>query len=116
MLLKILISRLSSHVDEIIRNISVGFDVTNQLLAGKMFCIRQIQEKKWEYNEKVHHLLIHFKKAYDSIWRELLYNILTESRVLMKLVRLITMCYYVKRIVKSAYVKVCIISFVPKMV
>jgi hypothetical protein len=72
MLKNILISRLSSHVDEIIRNISVGFDVTNQLLAGNIFCIRQRQEKKWEYNEKVHPLLINFKKPYDSIMKELL--------------------------------------------
>jgi len=41
-----------------------------------IFCIRQILEKKWEYNEAVHRLLIDFKKAYDSVRREVLYNIL----------------------------------------
>ena len=30
-----------------------------------IFCIRQILEKKWEYNEVVHQLFIDFKKAYD---------------------------------------------------
>jgi len=34
-----------------------------------MFCIRQILEKKWKYNEEVHQLLIDFKKAYDSVRR-----------------------------------------------
>jgi hypothetical protein len=57
-----------------------------------MFCIRQILEKKWEYNETVHQLFIDFKKAYDSIRREVLYNILMEFGVPMKLVRLIKMC------------------------
>jgi hypothetical protein len=33
-------------------------------------------EKKWEYSETVHHLFVDFKKAYDSIRREVLYNIL----------------------------------------
>jgi hypothetical protein len=33
-----------------------------------------------------------FKKAYDSVRREVLYIILTELGVLMKLVRLIKMC------------------------
>jgi hypothetical protein len=43
----------------------------------------------WEYNETVHQLFIDFKKAYESVRREVLYNILIEFGVLMKLVRLI---------------------------
>ena len=49
-------------------------------------------EKKWEYNEAVHQLFIDFKKAYDSVRREVLYNILMEFGVPKKLVRLIKMC------------------------
>jgi hypothetical protein len=49
-------------------------------------------EKKWEYNETVEQLFIQFKKAYDSVRREVLYNILLESGVPMKLARLIKMC------------------------
>jgi hypothetical protein len=37
------------------------------------FCICQILEKKWDYNEKVHQIFIEFKKAYDSVRREVLY-------------------------------------------
>jgi hypothetical protein len=33
-------------------------------------------EKKWEYNETVHQLFIDFKKVYDSVRREVLYNII----------------------------------------
>ena len=54
-----------------------------------IFCILQIREKKWEYNEKVHQLFIDFKKACDSVGREVLKNIIIESSFLMKLVRLI---------------------------
>jgi hypothetical protein len=64
--------------------IHVGSDVC--------ICIRQILEKKWEYNETVHQLFIDFKKAYDSVRREVLYNILIEFGVSMKLVGLIKMC------------------------
>jgi hypothetical protein len=46
---------------------------------------------KCEYSETVHHLFIDFKKAYDSVRREALYNILIEFVVPMKLVRLIKM-------------------------
>jgi hypothetical protein len=45
-----------------------------------------------EYNETVHQLLKDFKKAYDSVRREVLHNILIEFGVPMKLVRLIKMC------------------------
>jgi hypothetical protein len=58
----------------------------------QIFCIRQILEKKWEYNETVHQLFIDFKQTYDSVWKEVLYNILIECGVPMKLVRLIKMC------------------------
>jgi hypothetical protein len=34
--------------------------------------------KKWEYNETVHQLFIDFKKAYESVRREVLHNILIE--------------------------------------
>jgi hypothetical protein len=44
-----------------------------------------------DYNETVHQLFIDFKKVYDSVRREVLYNILIEFRVPMKLVRLIKM-------------------------
>jgi hypothetical protein len=43
-------------------------------------------------NETVCQLFIDFKKAYDSVRREVSYNILTEFGVPMKVVRLIKMC------------------------
>jgi hypothetical protein len=52
----------------------------------------QILEKKWEYNGTVHQLLIDFKKVYDSIKREVLYNILLQFGIPKKLIRLIKMC------------------------
>jgi hypothetical protein len=57
-----------------------------------MFYIRQIFEKKWEYNEAVHQIFIDFKKAYDSVGREVLYTILIEFGNPRKLVKLIKMC------------------------
>ena len=69
---------------------SVDFDATRQLLI--ILCIRQILEKKREYKEAVHQLFIDCKKAYDSVRRKVLYNILVEFGIHMKLVSLINMC------------------------
>ena len=64
--------------------INVDFNTTGQ--TDQIFGICHILEKKWEYNEAVHQLFIDFKKAYDSIRREVLYNILIEFGIPMKLV------------------------------
>jgi hypothetical protein len=40
----------------------------------------------------VHQLFVDFKKAYDSVRREVLYDILIEFGILLKLIRLIKMC------------------------
>jgi hypothetical protein len=45
-----------------------------------------------EYNGTVHQLFIDFKKAYDSVRREVLYNILIEFGIWRKLAGLIKMC------------------------
>jgi hypothetical protein len=44
-------------------------------------------EKKWKYNEAVHQLFTDFRTAYDSFRREVLYNILIEYGIPLKLVR-----------------------------
>jgi hypothetical protein len=66
--------------------IIIGFDVTYQLLIFYAFV------KYWRKNGCiVHMLLIDFKKAYGLVKGEVLYNILIEFGVSLKLVRLIKM-------------------------
>ena len=71
----ILLSRLTLYAEEITGDHQCRFR-PNRSTTNLIFCIRQIFEKKLEYNEAVHQLLIDFQKAYDSGRREVLYNIL----------------------------------------
>jgi hypothetical protein len=71
----ILLSRLTPYAEEIIGDHQCGFR-RNRSTTNHIFSIHQILEKKWEYNEAVHQLFIDFTKAYDSVRREVLYNIL----------------------------------------
>jgi hypothetical protein len=64
----IILWRLSPYIDEIIGDHLCGF-WCNRSTTDQIFCIRQILEKKWEYNETVHQLFRDFKKAYDSSLR-----------------------------------------------
>jgi hypothetical protein len=86
----ILLSRLIPYAEEIIGDHQCGFR-RNRSTTNQIFYIRQTLEKKWEYNGTVHQLFIYFKKAYDSVKREALYNILIECEIYRKLVGLIKM-------------------------
>jgi hypothetical protein len=73
----------------------------NRSTTDQIFYICHILEKKWEYNGTVHQLFIDFKKAYDSVRREALYNILVKFGIPRKLVGLIKMC------LNETYITVC---------
>jgi hypothetical protein len=62
----------------------------------------------------VHQLFIDFKKAYDSVKREALYNILLEFGIPKKLVRLIKMC--LNETYSKVWVsKICLTNFLFRM-
>ena len=87
----ILLSILTPYAEEIIGDYQREFR-SNRLNTDHIFCIHPILDRKWEHNERVHQLFIDLKKAYDSVRREVLYNILIEIGIPVKLVRLIKMC------------------------
>jgi hypothetical protein len=87
----ILLSRLTPHAEKMIGYHQCGFR-RNRSTADQISCIRHILEIKWEQNEAVHYLVIDLNKGYDSVRREVLYNILIEFGVPMKMVRLMKMC------------------------
>jgi hypothetical protein len=100
----IFLAGLTSYADEIIGDNQCGFQC-NRLMTDQIFYIWQILKKKWEYNGTVHQLLTDFKKAYNSVRKEVLYNILVEFGIPRKLVGLIKMClnetYSIVRIDKN---------------
>ena len=65
----ILLSRLTPYVDEITGDHQCEF-CCNRSTTVHIFCIHQIFEKKWEYNEAVHQLFVDFKIAYVSVKEE----------------------------------------------
>jgi len=69
--------------------INVDSDATGPLLIIYSAFVKYLRRNG---NTMMHQLFIDFKKAYDSVRKEVLYNILIEFGVPMKLVRLIKMC------------------------
>jgi hypothetical protein len=64
--------------------INVGFHIRDQPLIKFLHSPENREKWKYSYNETLHQLFIDFKKAYESVRREVLHNIL---RVFMKLVK-----------------------------
>jgi hypothetical protein len=75
---------------------NADFEVRSK--TDRIFYVHQIPERKWEYNGTVHQLFIDYKKAYDSVKKETLYNILIRR----KLAGLIKIC------LNETYSSVCI--------
>jgi hypothetical protein len=96
-----LLARLTPYIDEAIGDHQCGF-CCNISTTNQIFYIQQILEKKWEYNGTVHQLFVDFKKAHDSVKREVLCNILLEFGLAKKLIRLIKLC------LNETYSKVCV--------
>jgi hypothetical protein len=87
-----LTNNLLKHIEILLRMLGKQVHITKQTLAC-VLPLLQILEKKWEYNGTVQQLLIDFKKAYDSVRRNALYNnILIQFGIPSKLVGLIKMC------------------------
>ena len=67
----------------------MDFNATGHLLITYSAFVKYLRKKG--IHEAVHQLFIYFKKAYNSVKREELHNILIEFGNSMKLVRLIKM-------------------------
>jgi len=87
----ILLSRLTPYTGEIIVDHQCGFR-RNSSTTDHIFCIRPVLEKKWELCETLRQLFLDFTEAYDSVRREVLYNIVAEFGIPLKLARLIKVC------------------------
>jgi len=71
----VLLSRLTSYIDKITGDHQCGFR-RNRSATDQIFSIRQVLGKKWECNGTVHQLYLESERAYDSMTREILCNIL----------------------------------------
>ena len=91
----ILLSRLTPYSEEILWNISADFNTTRQLTTDHIFCIchhitylrKNGNTMKWCIS-----YFCDFKKVYDSLRMDDLYNSLIKFGISMEMVRLIKMC------------------------
>jgi hypothetical protein len=72
--------------------ITVDMDVTGRLLIIYSACVRYLRKSRNTVRQCIICVCIEFRKAFNSVRREILYNILIEFVIPIKLLRLIRMC------------------------
>jgi sorting nexin-29 len=88
---KILLARFTPYSEECLGDYQCGFRKGKSTIE-QLPTIGQIIEKKYEYHQNMWQVFIDFKKAYDSIHRDSLYNIMNDFGFPEKLIRLTKMC------------------------
>jgi hypothetical protein len=77
----IIVGKIKPYIEKVMR------DYRNEFRDGisvidKIFALKIINEKLWEYNQSVQYLFIDFQKAYDSIHRDTLWKCMEELKYL----------------------------------
>uniref|UniRef100_A0A2S2Q1H0 Transposon TX1 uncharacterized protein n=1 Tax=Sipha flava TaxID=143950 RepID=A0A2S2Q1H0_9HEMI len=84
-----ILTRLKEKAEQTIGEYQGGFR-PGKLTTDQIFIIRQSYQKTWEFDKEINTLFVDFKKAYDSIHREILINILKAFDFPQKLINLIS--------------------------
>lgn len=58
----------------------------NKSMTDKIFIIRQLFQKSWEYNKELHIIFVDFQKIYDSIDRTSMIEILKRFHFRRKII------------------------------
>lgn len=89
----VLLDRLTPHAEQILGDHQCGFR-NNRSTTDQIFTIRQLLEKNWEFKKPVYQLFIDFQKAYDSIIREKMFEILESFKIPKKLIQMVKVCLH----------------------
>jgi hypothetical protein len=83
----VLKNKVETYAEQLIGAYKAGFREGKSTI-DKLFTVKLILEKFWEYKIDVHQIFVDFKQAYDKINREKLYKIMLYFGIPEKLIRL----------------------------
>ncbi|PIK62384.1 endonuclease-reverse transcriptase [Apostichopus japonicus] len=89
---RVLINRLKDGVDKVLRQEQAGFR-PNRSTTEQIFTLRNILEQSNEWNSPLYVHFIDFEKAFDSLHRNSLWNILKEYQIPDKIIRIVKALY-----------------------
>ena len=89
---RIILNRIKDNIDKVLRENQCGFR-QGRGCTDQIFLIRQMIEKKREFNNDLYICFIDFAQAYDSIWRKGAWGILGKYGIQAKYINLIKSLY-----------------------
>lgn len=89
---KVIIQRITKAVDDVLRNEQAGFR-KGRRCADQIFTLRNILEQCSEWNRQLYVNFIDYEKAFDSIHRDSLWQILRAYGIPQRIVNIIK-CFY----------------------
>ena len=89
---RIILSRISEAIDEILRQEQAGFRKGKSCI-DQIFVLRQILEQSYEWSTPLYNTFIDFEKAFDSLHRPTLWKILRHYGIPEKIVNIIRCLY-----------------------
>jgi Reverse transcriptase (RNA-dependent DNA polymerase) len=84
----LLLQRLKSRPDEVLAEDQAGFRA-GRSTVDQIFTLRQLAEMYVKYSKKLYVCYIDFRKAFNSIWREGLWNVMRDIWYPEKIVRIL---------------------------
>jgi hypothetical protein len=89
---RVILNRMNEKVDELLRENQCGFR-KGRGCSDQIFFLRQLIEKKIEFNEETVLCFIDFAQAYDSIWRKAAWKVTKQYGIHKKIIRMIESIY-----------------------
>lgn len=85
---KILQKKLEPYLKEVINEKQAGF-IKNRSTTDQIFILKEAISKYWEYNKTMAILFVDFRKAYDSIFRDKLWEKMQRFGIPKKIINLV---------------------------
>jgi len=90
--LKVILSRLRPQAEEIITEKKAGFRCKHST-TEQIFNLRILREKLSQRQQNIYHVFIDFKKAFDRVWHEALWDTMNKYNIGQKLIQSIKNLY-----------------------
>ena len=91
-LTRVILNRIGKIIDERLRDNQCGFR-PGRGCSDQIFTLRQLIEKNREFGRDIYISFIDFSQAYDSVWREGMWELLGKYGVDHKLIRILKNLY-----------------------
>ena len=90
--MRVLLNKIKPNIEERLREQQAGFR-GGRSTVDQIFALRQLVEKRWEYALPVYCAFMDLEKAYDSVWREGMWQIAKHYGVPTQIVDLLKSWY-----------------------